>query len=111
MEGLLGSLAEYDVLDAHPAQTATVEPLQIPVQSDAKEQVVPDGPAVVVDLDLLRAGIRDTHSDMSLLADQLGISPSHLSNILRGRRSLPPMLGEQLTEILDQKPKLQGRLL
>lgn len=111
MEGLLGSLAEYDVLDAHPVQTAIVEPLQIPTQPDAKEHVVPDEPAVVINLDLLRAGIRDTHSDMSLLAVQLGVSPSHLSNILRGRRSLPPMLGEQLTEILDQKPKLQGRLL
>jgi putative DNA primase/helicase len=113
LERILGSLAEFETLEALSVVKLVLEPPLVAPSTPPiiKAPPVKEGPSKVFTLDTYRAAIRDSHTDMALLAATMGVSLPHLSNMLRGRRRMTPEFEAQLTGILEDKPKLQGRLL
>ena len=113
LEGLLGPLAEFELLNVDFEADSVAGPVVLapPIPPVINPPPVKQGPSIVLNLDGFRAAIRDSHTDMGALALKLGVSLPHLSNMLRGRRRMTPEFEVELIGHLEDCPKLQGRLL
>lgn len=118
LERALGPLAFFELLEDPPepeAQEGTqTEPVAVPsILSSEQDPVARSEPpeAPPPDLIMVRMSLRDGRVRLGTLAAEIGVSLSHLSNAIHGRRKLKPDIEAKLMEFAATVPALQGRLL
>jgi putative DNA primase/helicase len=118
LERALGPLAFFEVLEDPPeleAQEWTqTQPVAVPsILSSEQYPVARSEPAEAPppDLIMVRMSLRDGGVRLGALAAEIGVSLSHLSNAIHGRRKLKPDIEAKLMEFAATVPALQGRLL
>jgi len=117
LEQSLGPLAFFDIIerqaDAEPIEAVVLDfpAPQQPIEETPQQYARTSEEPVVVDLDAVRMAVRDGGVRYGVLAGELSMSTSQLSNILAGRRRLKPDDAERLAQIIATIQPVQGRLL
>jgi hypothetical protein len=110
LESALGPLALFDIIEDEPVSGVVVE---LPIREPKAGGLVRPSlsPSPPVDLIMVGMSLRDGGVRLGALAAEIGVSPSHLSNAMHGRRKLKPDIEARLIELAATTPPIQGRLL
>jgi len=113
VERALGPLAFFELIEDEVAAPEPPVVVDLPVrEAEAGGCIGPyRPPSPPVDLVMVRMSLRDGGVRLGALAAEIGVSPSHLSNAMHGRRKLKPDIKARLIELAATTPPIQGRLL